>query len=62
LPYEAGGLAVDDKKKAAEYDARGQEMWDNWRKFVQWKRIQLNCEAAVQSTNSPYLGSAGYWH
>jgi hypothetical protein len=54
LPYEAGGLAIDDKNKFKEYDARGQELLAEWTRFVRWKKVQLNTDAAYQTLGSFY--------
>jgi hypothetical protein len=56
LPYQAGGVSVDDKNKFREYGAKGDKFWDEYRQWTQWKKVQLNAEAAVQSVGSPYYG------
>lgn len=54
LPYNAGGIAVDDKNKFKEYAMLGQKLWAEYAEWVIKKKAQFNAEAAVRSTLSPY--------
>lgn len=56
LPYQAGGISVDDKNKFQIYGQKGRQMWEEYKQWVQWKKVQLNCENAVMSVGSPYYG------
>jgi hypothetical protein len=61
LPYSAGGVSVDDKNKAQEYEVIAERKWKTYTDWVQWKKVQLNCEAAVQSTGSLYSTASWVW-
>ena len=54
VPYQAGGVSVDDLDKSKEYEQIGQMRWQTYREWVLQKKVQLNAEAAMQS-------SPGYW-
>jgi len=56
LPYQAGGISMDDKNKFQIYGQKGRQLWDEYRQWVQWKKVQLNCENAVMSVGSQYYG------
>lgn len=56
LPYQAGGLSVDDKNKFNEYGTIGKEKWETYKDWVKHKKYSLNCTAAMQSSGSPYGG------
>ena len=60
LPYQAGNLSIDDKNKFQIYDERGKELIEEWRKWMTWKKIELNCNAAYQSAGSDY-NLLGWW-
>lgn len=63
LPYQAGGLAVDDKNKAQEYEAIAADLWKRFDDWVGDQKTKLNAEAAMGTLGSAY-GSwvqPGYW-
>jgi hypothetical protein len=60
LPYQGGGLAIDDKNKFQQYDARGKELQDEWKTWTQWKRVQLNADEAYQTMGSSYSNFGWY--
>jgi hypothetical protein len=60
LAYTAGGLSVDDKNKAQEYEVIGQRMLDEYLKWVKMTKIQINKEAWDGSFGSTYDGFGRY--
>ena len=54
LPYQAGGVQVDDLNKDGDYEQIGQQKWAEYKQWVLMKKVQLNAEACIQSTLSPY--------
>jgi hypothetical protein len=54
LPYQAGGVAVDDQNKWQQYAQLGQQMLDEYKEWVKQKKTQFNCEEAITSLGSPY--------
>ncbi len=58
LPYNAGGVGVDDLNKADDYEKVGQQKWAEFKDFVLRKKVGLNCEAAITSSGSGY---GGFW-
>ena len=54
LPYQAGGVSVDDQNKYKEYLAVSKDMWEAYTSFVRQKKAQINMEGAMQSLISPY--------
>lgn len=54
LPHQAGGVAVDDLNKAAEYEKVGQEKWAEYKQWVLKVKVSINCGAAVQSSGGFY--------
>lgn len=59
LAHSAGGVQVDDLNKAQEYEAKGKELWDDYKQWVLMKKVQVNAESAIQHQGSPY--SWGMW-
>ena len=52
LPYNAGGVAVDDKNKEQEYMRYAMELKNEYEEFVKLKKMQINtglCVGVVQS-------------
>lgn len=60
LAYTAGGLSVDDKNKAQEYEVTGQRMLEEYLKWVKMAKIQINKEAWDGSFGSTYDGFGRY--
>ncbi len=58
LPYQAGGLSVDDQNKFQQYDQIGMAMWKDYQEWVKNKKVQLNCEGAITTSFSPYSSQA----
>ncbi len=54
LPYQAGGIAVDDQNKYKQYLEMSQLMWQNYTQFIKAKKVQINCDAAFGTINSSY--------
>lgn len=61
LQYQAGGLAVDDLGRAAEYDAIGERMWAEWQEFVRRKKVEINLASGYGCIPSPYNGYPDFW-
>lgn len=59
LPYQAGGLSIDDQNKFQQYDQIGMALIQDYREWVKNKKVEINCYAAMTSTGSPY-GSLAY--
>lgn len=59
LAYQAGGIAIDDQNKYQMYMQTGMAMQQDYKEWVKQKKVQLNCEAAITGTGSPY-GSLAY--
>jgi hypothetical protein len=49
-----GGIGVDDLNKSAEYEQIGQQKWESYKSWVFQKKVQLNAEAAMQSSFGAY--------
>jgi hypothetical protein len=60
LAYSAGGLSVDDKNKAQEYEVIGERMLQEYLKWVRMTKIQINKEAWDGSFGSTYDGFGRY--
>ncbi len=54
LPYQAGGLSVDDQNKFLQYEAAGLRLLQDYREWVKQKKVAANCMAAMTSQGSPY--------
>lgn len=60
LSYQQqGGLQVDDRNKAPEYDKIAEQRLSNWKDFVLRKKVMYNALGAIQTLRSPYSG--GYY-
>jgi hypothetical protein len=59
LPYQAGGLSIDDQNKFQQYDQIGQMLIQDYREWVKTKKVAINCYAAMTSQGSAY-GSLAY--
>lgn len=60
LSYTAGGVSVDDKNKAQEYEVTGDKMIQEYLKWVRMTKIQINKQAWDGSMGSGYTTSRGY--
>lgn len=60
LPYQAGGLAVDDKNKSAEYEQIAAALWQQYASWVQDQKVVLNVQGAYGVLGSVYGARA--WH
>lgn len=56
LPYQAGGVSVDDQNKWQQYAQVGQQLLEEYKDWVKQKKTQFNCEEAITSLGSPYSG------
>lgn len=54
LPYQAGGVSVDDQNKFQMYDQTGQMLMQEYKEWVKQKKVAINCFAAITSTGSSY--------
>jgi hypothetical protein len=68
LPYQAGGVTVDDKNKFQIYDARGQELVAQWQDWAKNKKQAINMSEGFATFPSEYatygnygFGGPGYW-
>lgn len=60
LAYTAGGLSVDDKNKAQEYEAIGDRMLQEYLKWCRMTKVAINKEAWDGSFGSTYDGFGRY--
>jgi hypothetical protein len=60
LPYQAGGLSIDDKNKADVYWRTSQQLLQEWKQWVQFKKVQMNAEGAYMSMGSSYSNLGWY--
>ncbi len=58
LPYQAGGIAIDDQNKFQIYDQSGMMLMQEYKEWVKLKKVQINCMAAITSTGSSYSAIA----
>lgn len=56
LPYQAGGVAVDDLNKADDYEKIGQQKWAEFKDFVLKKKVGFNLLGAITSSGTGYGG------
>lgn len=57
LPYQQqGGLMIDDKNKAKEYQAIAESSWNEFKDWVLRKKVEINAWGAVQGVGSAYFG------
>ena len=56
LPYNAGGVAVDDKNKEQAYAAKGMQMLQRFQEMARAKKIEINISLFSGSIGSPYSG------
>ena len=54
LPYQAGGLAIDDKGKEQQYLQAGQMLLQGWKEFMMFKKFELNARECVGAVGSSY--------
>jgi hypothetical protein len=59
MPYQAGGVAVDDQNKFQLYDQAGTLLMQEYKEWVKLKKVAINCFAAISTSGSPY-GSYAY--
>lgn len=64
VAYSAGGISYDDHgQKSEQYDKAANELWTEYRQWVQQKKMSANLDAAWGEFPSPYswhYGSGGY--
>lgn len=58
LPYQAGGLSIDDQNKFQMYDQSGMLLMQEYKEWVKNKKVQINCQMAITSSGSPYGANA----
>jgi hypothetical protein len=56
LPYQAGGIAIDDQNKFQLYDQIGMMLTQEYKEWVKQKKVQINCQLAITSQGSAYGG------
>lgn len=59
LPYQGGGLAIDDLDKFKEYEAAAAQMRQRWTTWVQMNKVQTNMASGFGTLGSPYYD--GWW-
>jgi hypothetical protein len=60
LQYQITGGAVDDTNKSQEYEAIGAKLWEEYTRWVTFKKVQLNAEEAYGAVLSPYSYQFGH--
>jgi hypothetical protein len=58
LDYQAGGMAVNDQNKEANYERAGQARWQAYREWVRATKASINLEGCWGSVESNYKYSA----
>lgn len=58
LQYQAGGIAVDDQNKEANYERAGQARWQAYREWVRATKAAINLESCYGEVTSNYKYSA----
>jgi hypothetical protein len=62
LAYQAGGIAVDDMNKAAEYDQAADRRWDGFTKWTTSNKMSKNVEEGWGEIDSQYaISQHGWW-
>jgi len=56
LPYQAGGMSIDDKNKEGPYMSAGQRLTGEWLEFVRRKKYELNVQLMQGTVRSSYMG------
>lgn len=56
LPYNAGGVAVDDRNKEPQYLQMGTKLLEEWKDFVRTKKYEINTSLFTGSVSSIYGG------
>jgi len=56
LPYNAAGMAVDDKNKSNEYETIGQNRRQEWVQWMKHKKIELNVAPGFKTLRSDFPG------
>tara|TARA_B100000700_G_C14975832_1_gene823841 strand:- start:335 stop:1195 length:861 start_codon:yes stop_codon:yes gene_type:complete len=54
LAYSAGGMQVDDKNKANDYEQKAAQMKQEWERFARSKKVSLNLNAGYGEYDSMY--------
>jgi hypothetical protein len=58
LDYQAGGMAVNDQNKEANYERAGQARWQAYREWVRATKASINLEGCYGEVTSNYKYSA----
>lgn len=58
LDYQAGGMAVNDQNKEANYERAGQTRWQAYREWVRATKASINLESCYGEVTSNYKYSA----
>jgi hypothetical protein len=58
LDYQAGGMAVNDQNKEANYERAGQARWQAYREWVRATKASINLEGCWGEVTSNYKYSA----
>jgi hypothetical protein len=56
LPYNAGGVAIDDKNKEQAYAAKSMELMQRFQEMVRAKKVEINISLFSGSIGSAYSG------
>lgn len=54
LPYNAGGLSLDDMRKADDYDRAAALRSQRWETWMRMKKLELNIDGGYLHMSSPY--------
>jgi hypothetical protein len=60
LPYQAGGLSIDDKNKFDVYWQRAQQMLQEWRQWLRFTKVRMNANGAYMTLGSSYSNFGWY--
>jgi hypothetical protein len=64
VAYSAGGVSYDEHgQKAEQYDKAASDMWQEYRQWVQQKKMSINMDAGWGEVHSEYAWHGGgyYW-
>lgn len=54
LPYQAGGISIDDLNREKEYLSEGHRLWQEYVEFVKLKKLEINMRKCMGLVGSPY--------
>lgn len=60
LPYQGGGISVDDLNKVVEYERAAEKRYRAWTDWVRYSKVNINISAGWTTHGSPYAGASGW--